>query len=157
MLWVGNRAPLPLISVRSVEVVVQRIGIFEYFAFAEESFHLDFGSLDRVRGVDDVLLTTHREVATYSAGSSLASVGSANYVAHNSNSAVALNAHGNDRSRLHRGCVLRGEGTVEEVSIVLVEDSVVELHHFQANDAQTFALDAVDDFADETALNCTRL
>ncbi len=48
-----------LIPVRSVEVVVQRIGIFEYFAFAEESFHLDFGCLDRVRGVDDVLLTAH--------------------------------------------------------------------------------------------------
>ena len=59
MLWEGSRAPHPLIPVRSVEVVVQRIGIFEYLAFAEESFHLDFGSLDRVRGVDDVLLTAH--------------------------------------------------------------------------------------------------
>lgn len=59
MLWVGSRAPLPLIPVRSVEVVVQRVGIFEYFAFAEESFHLDFGCLDRVRSVDDVLLTAH--------------------------------------------------------------------------------------------------
>ncbi len=59
MLWVGNRAPLPLIPVRSVEVVVQWVGIFEYFAFAEESFHLDFGCLNRVRSVDDVLLTAH--------------------------------------------------------------------------------------------------
>lgn len=41
-------APLPLIPVGSVEVVVQWVGIFEYLAFAEESFHLDFGCLDRV-------------------------------------------------------------------------------------------------------------
>ena len=48
MLWVGSLSPLPLIPVRSVEVVVQWVGIFEYFAFAEESFHLDFGCLNRV-------------------------------------------------------------------------------------------------------------
>ena len=55
----GAVLPSLLISVRSVEVVVQWIGIFEYFALAEEAFHLDSGSLDRVRSVDDVLLTAH--------------------------------------------------------------------------------------------------
>lgn len=44
----GEPCPLSLISVGSVEVVVQWVGIFEYLAFAEESFHLDFGCLDRV-------------------------------------------------------------------------------------------------------------
>ena len=68
----------------------------------------------------------------------------------------SLEAHGHDRCA-HHGCLQRGEEWFTyEVSVVLIKYFVVQLHHFHANDAQSFFLKAAGDFANQGSHHCAR-
>ena len=100
-----------------------------------------------------VFLAAHAEVAADSAGSGVAAVCGAYHAAHYRDYVFAFKDHYNHRGGHHALHESGEERTVDKVSVVLAENSFVELHHFDACDDKAFALEAGDDVADEGALN----
>ena len=119
----------------------------EDFAFFEEAFEFFGGGLGAVGGVADVGHVVDAEVAADGAGGGFAGVGGAEHVADGGDDVVSAEGEGDDGGLLHEACDFWVEGFVGDVGVVLGEDGVGELHHFEAADFEACGFEALEDEA----------
>lgn len=153
----GLRGRAALFAVGGVEESEIGGDVVEDFAWLEETLELDFGTLGRVGSVDNVLLVAEGEVATDSTGSGLRTVGDAGHGTDDLDSILTAQTHDDNRSGHHGVEDEREEGTVNQVGIMLAEDSLVELHELHAGDDQTLVLESGNNLSDERTFDARRL
>lgn len=119
----------------------------EDFAFFEEAFEFFGGGLGAVGGVADVGHVVDAEVSADGAGGGFAGVGGAEHVADGGDDVVSAEGEGDDGGLLHEAGDFWVEGFVGDVGVVLGEDGVGELHHFEAADFEASGFEALEDEA----------
>ena len=104
--------------------------------------------------MDYVFLIRHREVAADGSGERFASVSGACERADHGDGLDSLKDHDDDGRCGHRTEYQREEWFADEVRVVLVQKLFGELHHFHAGNGEALLLEAGENFADKSALDC---
>ena len=137
-----------------VKIVKGALFPVEDFFGTEEAAQFDLSGLGRVAGVDDIFLETHAVAAADGAGGGIAAVGGTGQGADGGNGIDALEAEGYDGRRHHGVFDTLEERFLAEVSIVLAEEFIGELHHLQTAEVKSFTLEDSEDFTDQPTLQC---
>ncbi|MEN9975560.1 MAG: hypothetical protein RLZZ282_1566 [Verrucomicrobiota bacterium] len=93
------------------------------------------------------------EIAADSAGSGGLGIGWADEIADLGDDVVAFEHQGDDRGALHEGEELREDRDVGDVGVVIAQDRLVELHHFDGADDKSRSLEAGQDGAGQVFFN----
>lgn len=148
------RQVLRLLLVGGIEEADVGGGVIEDLLGLEEAGDFDLGIFDRIGGVNDVGLAGHAVVTAEGAGGRVTTVGYTGHGAEDGNGVYAFQTHydyGAGGHALHDG---GEEGTVHEVFVVFAQDFLIELHHLQAGDNETFVLNSGNYFAYQATFYC---
>ncbi len=126
---------------------VREAGLRKELALAEETLQLGCGRFGRIRCVTDVDHFIDTEVATDRAFWRSLRVGGAEQVAHLSDDIFAFQGESNDGSFAHELDDFREKGLIGDVRVVIGENRVIELHHFNATNPEAGGLEAREDGA----------
>jgi len=126
---------------------------FEDLTFVEEAFEFSGGGFRAVGGVADVDHHVLAEVAADGSSGSFFGVCWSEEVADFSDGSVTFKGEGDDGGATHEGGDVREEGLVGDVGVVLGEDLLVELHHFDSDDFEACVLEASEDVTREIFLD----
>ena len=118
----------------------------------EESLQFYGCGFRTIGSVNDVFLETHAIGTANGSGGGVSSVGRACKCSDGSDGIHSSQAHGNDGRRHHGVFDTLEERFLAEVSIVLAEEFIGELHHLQTAEVKSFTLEDSEDFTNQPAL-----
>src|SRR5262249_11888110 len=115
----------------------------------------NFGSrrLQRVRRVDQVCLNAHRPIAAYRSRRGLPGFGDPAKTPHRLNAVQTLDTNRDNRRQRHEALGSWEKRLIRKMAIVFVQQSIGQLHELDARYFKALVLKALENAADQTALN----
>jgi len=123
----------------------------------EPELDLVLGGLDGIGAVADVAADVEAQVTTDGTGSGIGGVGGADDLAAGLDDLLTLPDHAHDGAGAHVVDEVAEEGLGGEIGVVLLGVGLLGLHHLHAAEEETLLLEALDDGADEAALDAVGL